>query len=484
MTNNPLEQIPPHDVESEATVLGCLFSPRVAKLILPRLEEADFYYPQHRQIFAAMHHLILSTGVLDEKLVCDELSIRHNGDWYDAVAFCAGKNTPAVESHVQVLKDRRAERDVQLIAQKVLQSIALKQGEKVIADAQAAFAALKVKASSEVVDFDAEAMGPDDLMSFDTSNDPDNMFGTRWLCRGGSLTLVGQTGVGKSSFIMQGSIQWALNQPFFGIIPAQRMKTLIVQSENDKGDLAEEFQGIIKGLSLEAEWGQVRPMIRVVRECCRIGEAFIKTLEARILHHKPDICWLDPLKAFAGGSISDQENMTAFLRAGLAPIMLRTGVIIAIVNHTPKPSKDPKKRNGFIGGDFSYSGFGSAEIPDFTRETLTLSEVEDGIYQLRGGKRRERCGLHDPKYLRRADPGQGIYWAETTFQTLSGSDLRGQYEDVLKEIHEPLKCHDIIKLIRRVLGGSDSTAYRHRRAMARAGLIRYFPSTGLYSSTK
>ena len=93
----------------------------------------------------------------------------------------------------------------------------------------------------------AEAIGDRILLSelaeFDAENDPDNILGNRWLCKGGSCLFVGQSGIGKSSLCMQMSMNWALGRTTFGIRPERPLKSLIAQAENDRRDVAEMFQG-------------------------------------------------------------------------------------------------------------------------------------------------------------------------------------------------------------------------------------------------
>jgi len=67
----------------------------------------------------------------------------------------------------------------------------------------------------------------------------DTLLGNRYLCRGGGLLLVGPSGIGKSALSMQSMILWALGLPCFDIKPAKPLKSLLIQAENDDGDLAE-----------------------------------------------------------------------------------------------------------------------------------------------------------------------------------------------------------------------------------------------------
>ena len=82
------------------------------------------------------------------------------------------------------------------------------------------------------------------------ADSPEELLRNRYLCRGGGLLLAGPTGIGKSSLSMQFMISWALGRPVFGIEPARPIKSLLIQAENDDGDLAEMRDSIVKGLEL------------------------------------------------------------------------------------------------------------------------------------------------------------------------------------------------------------------------------------------
>ena len=69
-------------------------------------------------------------------------------------------------------------------------------------------------------------------------NDPNELLRYRYLCRGGGLLLVGPTGIGKSSLSMQLMLLWALGRAALGIQPARPLKSLLIQAENDDGDLS------------------------------------------------------------------------------------------------------------------------------------------------------------------------------------------------------------------------------------------------------
>lgn len=89
-----------------------------------------------------------------------------------------------------------------------------------------------------------------DLLDFVPTEDKDSILGNRYLCRGGSCVIVAQTSAGKSSLGMQMAVVFALGLPFFGLKPRKPLKSIIVQAENDLGDTAEMFQGVLLGMGL------------------------------------------------------------------------------------------------------------------------------------------------------------------------------------------------------------------------------------------
>ncbi|MGH8192392.1 MAG: AAA family ATPase, partial [Rhodanobacteraceae bacterium] len=262
---------------------------------------------------------------------------------------------------------------------------------------------------------DSLILTPKQLYEFDIANDPNALLGQRWLCRGGSCLIVGQTGLGKSSFGMQAAVMWALGEPLFGLKPVRPLKSLYIQAENDVGDLAEMFQGVLKGTGQEARLEELESKLVFVSDTVHCGEGFHAWAGELITKHRPDLVWIDPLFSFIGGSVSDQETMSVFLRNGLGSISQYTGITWMLVHHANKPPRDPAQRSGFVGGDFAYLGAGSAELANWARAVLLLREVDTGQFELRAAKRGRRAGLvdHEGKtateiFLKHGDTG--ICW--------------------------------------------------------------------------
>src|SRR5260370_20213997 len=69
-----------------------------------------------------------------------------------------------------------------------------------------------------------------DLMSFDSSHDPNCLIGNRYIVRGGSSLWAGGSGYGKSSLQLQLGVYWACGIPCLALPPVRPIKPLLIQS--------------------------------------------------------------------------------------------------------------------------------------------------------------------------------------------------------------------------------------------------------------
>ena len=247
--------------------------------------------------------------------------------------------------------------------------------------------------SSEVPD----EITVDDLENYDTENDPTTVLGNRWLCRGGSLSIIGQSGIGKSSFLMQMAVMLAIGRPFFGIEITRPYKCIVMQAENDTGDLAEAFMGITSSMTLsDEERTLLRSNIKFYRESVKVGEAFVKQARKLIVHNNADFFFADPLLSFSGGDVSSQEYSSKFLRNWIQPVLMETGVVWVWLHHTGKPKAKEDASAASI-SDLAYSGLGSSELVNWSREVAVLRRTDKmkPHFELVLTKRGKRAGLLD-----------------------------------------------------------------------------------------
>ena len=238
----------------------------------------------------------------------------------------------------------------------------------------------------------------DKLLSFNPSEDPDRLLGQdRFICRQGSLLLVGETGIGKSSLNMKAALFWAAGRPFFGIESIRPLRVLIAQRENDEGDMAELLQGVFRASAFtDEERATILKNVTIVQETRRAGKDFAQWLEREITGTKSDLVIMDPLNAFHGGNISDNQEMGNFLCEELQPVLHRTGAAVVIVHHTGKPSKDVQCGAEMSDTSLKYFAIGASTVSNWVRAVMVLRPVnDDGIFELSIPKRGKRSGLKD-----------------------------------------------------------------------------------------
>lgn len=251
--------------------------------------------------------------------------------------------------------------------------------------------------------------------------DPSELLKHRYLCRRGALLLTGPTGVGKSSLIMQALCLWANGLPFLGIEPVRPMSSVLIQAENDDGDIAEMRNGVCTGLNFTEQQRHIA-FTKVIVQCASglTGRKFCEE-EVRCLLdvHSPDLLSIDPSLSVLGGDSKEQKDVGTFLRQYLNPELFTHDCGCLMSHHTNKP-KSGGDDKAPMNGDWAYQGSGSAEWANWPRAVLSLqSSGQPGTYKLHAGKRGARIGWRDSqdqvlfeKVILHSKEKGVIYWTE------------------------------------------------------------------------
>jgi len=429
----------PSSIDAERALLGTL----IVKPLPwpPGLLPSHFADPSHSDIAAAI------IGLHDAQTIADEVSV---------CRALAANRSPVLPSAINVLcRDHEFRTYSPAWAADIIRTHKLRlirdAGRRLVEaaddpasdpDALLAFA----EGTAKTIGRTKAKQGPQfmplgELDDFDRKADPDIVLGNRWLCRGGSLLIVGQSGTGKSSLMMQAAVSWAVHRPFFGIESKRPLRIVILQAENDKGDVAEAFQDCVHGMNLDqAQRNLLESNLAIYRDTTSVGPAFPAVLKDIITAHAADIVFVDPLLSFAGIDVSDQEQASRFLRHDLAPILLDTGAVLVAMHHTGKP-KSAADKEGQTTADLAYAGLGSSEFTNYFREVAVLfrCQGDQPVYKFGLTKRRGRAGLKDTNgdfageiIIRHARSPGVIRWeyaaeGETTpaLQTPSQSSAKG-----------------------------------------------------------
>jgi len=362
------------------------------------LTPADFVEPKNQDVAHAINRLMDKSVSVDELSVSVELRDGgSNVDAYYVSSMCSavGLNSVMNSAWSGEIRKHAQLRAISSIVGKV-KELSQDSGidpESLIAFTEGSLAnIIKVRSKRGPVRMDPEA-----LINFDRKDDPNTVLGNRWLCKGGSCLIVSQAGVGKSSLMMQAAVNWSVGgrKDFFGIKAKKPLRIVIVQAENDFGDVAEAFQDVVAGANLwPDEKITMNDNLAIYRDCTSVGESFPVMLKELITSHKADLVFVDPLLSFAGIDIANQEQASRFLRHGVNRVLVETQAVMIAMHHTTKP-KSAKDKDGQTISDLAYSGAGSAEFVNYFREVAVLARLqgEQPIFKFGLTKRRGRSGM-------------------------------------------------------------------------------------------
>jgi len=420
---------PPNNVPAERHLLGILL--RDALPLPSNLKPSDFFEPVHQDIFSAALSLAVDGIPADELTVSQRLREARSPVEAATVSLLvsdAGASTYRPE-HVDLITDAALLREASNAASNATDPDTLLDHYARLADKRKGS---KTKHGPQRMDFDA-------LLSFERKDDPTTVLGNhRWLCKGGSLLIVGQSGTGKSSLMMQAAVHWCLGRDFFGIKPAKPLRAIVLQAENDAGDISEALQDVMAGAYIDAtERFQLRDALAIYRDTVSTGTTFTKALRDLVVSHQADIVFVDPLLSFAGIDVSDQEQASKFLRHDLAPILLETGAVLVAMHHTGKPKASADKE-GQTTADLAYAGLGSSEFTNWFREVAVLfrCQGDEPIYKFGLTKRRGRAGLKDHEnqfkgeiYIRHAAEKGVIRWEYSHPPSQTNTEVAPRHSD-------------------------------------------------------
>jgi hypothetical protein len=317
-----------------------------------------------------------------------------------------------------------------------------------------------------------------DLMGYNLVDDTNALIGykRRFLSKGGSWVWIAPSGVGKSTLLADFCIHAASGMDWHGITFRKPMKTLVVQAENDEGDMAEMMAGALltrknagkKNKDAEKEFKEFLKLINknylFHQETEKIGQKFCQWLEEIIRETKVDLICVDPLLSYVGDDISLQKVASQFLRNWLQPILERTGVILVVLHHTGKPMKDAtKSTKGWSESDFSYMGLGSSEMVNWARAvSVIIPTQQEGTFLLKNTKRGKRACMKDMKgdftkeiHIRHGDETEGLTWIQTHYEAPEEEESQGRggrrqgqvyhnADDFLQYITPPVNEYDAV----------------------------------------
>jgi hypothetical protein len=136
--------------------------------------------------------------------------------------------------------------------------------------------------------------------------------------------------------------------------------------------------------------------LAIFRDTVSFGDEFISTLRTLIATHRADVVFVDPLLAFSGIDVANQQEASKFCRVDLDGVLAETGCVLIAMHHTTKP-RTAKDKEGQTVADMAYSGAGASEFTNYFREVgvLVRQAGEEPVFKFGFTKRRGRSGMKD-----------------------------------------------------------------------------------------
>lgn len=461
----------------KAALASILQNPEKGFALFERIGRKGFFFsPVIKEIYALAKRFFVENGRLDLVVFTSELGDTGRLEALGGVSaitelFIANAPYDALEYYVEILREKYIERSlysqaIDIISPKGHDSVTLDTISRRIEDLKR----IACGGSNGCEQFELPK-----LLEFDTKRDPDCLVGYRWLNRGGAALWAGGSGYGKSSLEMQLAIYWACGVACFGMRPVRALKSMIIQAENDRGDTAEQLQGVMRGISnagdldLDARQELIQKHIVIYRVVGRTGAEFLGLLDNQIQFDRPDLVWIDPLFAFAGCDLLNPEKTGRFLREGLFTVANQRRVCINVLHHIGKPPRDPQRNGAMSELDYQYLGFGTSEIQNAFRAVNILVPVKKGGgFKLVLSKRGERAGAKDIEgdwareiYIEHSK--EGICWIQREAPTdTEGTTEKFTKQDILDEMSviHPLKTDAVYKRCYREKNAKRATFFR------------------------
>lgn len=474
----------PHSDEVETGLLGCCFidAGQTLQKCIERSITADcFYDPRNSAVFRVLTSLNARRVEVSVAIVAVELKtapeFQDSNIILTLLAITEGTPTTAQANYfIDQVKAYAVRREI--IRQALISTEDAFNDSLPIDDLAANSRRRLEHALIRTGNHAGQRMEWDELLDFDSRADPDCLMGNRFLGRTGAAVIVAPSGVGKSVLALQLGACAALQQHFFGMQMRLAMRVLYLQAEDDFGDVAESAQGFVRGMGIaESDRKRLADNLRIERWNDVSGDRFLARLRRQHAIWPYDLVVINPLFSFCGCNVSEQRELSPFLRNGLNTVLNETRAAAILVHHTNKPPADPSAQDQAMNAELRYLGSGSAELTNWARAYITLQGVRsagDHVHKMVFVKRGGRTGIVDaegkPTHSVLIEHSKtGLCWLPSDYQ--AEPKTRGKFLERF-DLSAALAVYDYEKpwgeneiLIARAMNMAPRTIRRHRQAI-------------------
>ncbi len=410
----------PHSIEAEQYLLSCCFIDGKSMVLRCRgakVKAATFYNESHAIVFACIEscadrNLEISTEVVAEELRATKQLDGIGGENFLSTVSKFLPTTAQAGYFIQKVRAYALLRETVIAASSMVESAHNFSGDDIEDFLQEQQARLKrIASNSEVSKSDAH---PITSFRYPTADDPSILLGSDdYLGRGGGMLFVSHAGAGKSSWIMDACMSWAIGTPWMGIRCNGKLKSLIVQAEDSP-----RYIGKVTGSFIHARKLDLVQQQKLGENCIMVrlkgvsGPSFFAELRRLVEKHQPDLVVINPIYLYAEGDIGRSEFAQPFL-VGLDDINRDEKFGYILIHHTGKPQQKDKNgaRNNVEDWESVYMGFGSSYLANWPRCSALLEPVPNanGRYLIKLGKGGLNAGV-----TKEVEQGAGVRHEPTT----------------------------------------------------------------------
>jgi hypothetical protein len=331
------------------------------------------------------------------------------------------------------------------------------------------------------------ARTPEELMAMSFSSS-DIYLGDGVIAKGQGAVILGPGGVGKSTLITQLAFAQIIGQPFLGLpTGCANKKCLLLQAENSNWRLSTQFKKQL-GASSATERKRISDHLHVHTlehahdTRLRLNGSASSNAIARLINKvAPDVLFIDPLNAFAKGSLNSDDGMLATLHEfeNLAK-QANPDATVIVVHHTRTDSKAYRDAVGQNRGSY---GRGSKALHGWSRGTINIAPgdpADPGKIMIACGKNSNGREFHPfgavlntATMLYEVDPNFDLDTWKRKMCGEGGGSLALSPQRVAEYVeHRPLKKVDLVAEIMRETGCQKTKAYEAISLAENSTIIR------------
>ncbi len=396
----------PNSPDAERGLLASIFADDTTatldRCISEKLTEDSFYNSRYGMVYACILKLHAAGQPIDTSTVMLELRASPRMDPYDVrmLVVDVSYSTTTLQAGYFLRKVRETEMQRHLIrtASEICERAYAIDGDEVAALATDAQGRIQRLIDTAAGSFHKPIRRTPFDFALVKDGDPSILLGNRYVNRGDAFIIVSSSGMGKSSLSLQMAIMLALQLAPFSIKGNGCLRSLIIQSEDSDGDIAEVIFSMKHALKLTPEQcAIVDANVRIVSDRVNRGPAFLAQLKKHIDEFQADLVWINPLQAFLVGDVTKGEDLGLFLREGLNGLNKESKFAYAVMHHTTKPATG-KDRTDRLWHEVMYDMAGGAELINWARAIISIRPDEnEGDFKMVLAKRGRRAGARIEK---------------------------------------------------------------------------------------